>query len=142
MRSNIRGPINGARIVVPGSGSETPDIGTKNGITPTSGTDENDWFYNVAQGVLGKDAGLHLHLITGYPRTSCYAYVAHNAEQRRRPPDHFLRKLFHSEQGEPFRDAFMRGCEAKWWVEEQRYTNFGREMAAAAGAFVRGMESR
>ena len=45
------------------------------GPNPESGTD--DWFYDCAVSVFGsKETGQLLHLATGWPRTSCYAFVA------------------------------------------------------------------
>lgn len=76
----------------------------------------SDWFVNAAKVLLGKDAGLHLHYITGYPERSCYYY----ASGERAPPAHFLRVLFHSPQGEPFFLAFMEGCRAEWWSDHKR----------------------
>lgn len=96
-----------------GTGSETP-------ITLASESIDDEWFYAAAQSLLGKDAGLHLHYITGYPQSSCYAYVARDVDSRRRPPGHFLRTLFWSDQGAPFFEAFMHGCKAQWWLDLQR----------------------
>lgn len=107
----------------PGTGVPEP------GANPGSGTD--DWFYDAALAVFGKkEAGWHLHLATGWPRTSCYAFVARDAEQRRKPPVHFLRILFHSEHGRPFFLAFMHGCSAAWWCEFQRAHDVGRDVIA------------
>lgn len=83
--------------------------------TAVRGSESWLWFSNAAQSLLGKDAGLHLHRITGYPERSCYYY----ASGERAPPVDFLRKLFHSAQGEPFFLAFMSGCDARWWREHQ-----------------------
>jgi hypothetical protein len=70
--------------------------------------------------VAGKEAGLHLHYITGYPQSSCAYYVAKDAGKRRAPPTHFARKLIHSDHGEPFFRAFMEGSTAPWWIDMQR----------------------
>lgn len=115
--------------------SATPGNGSELSITPGCESDADDWFYNAAQQLLGKDAGLHLHYITGYPQSSCYAYVTKIKANRRRPPDHFLRKLFHADQGEPFHEAFMAGCKAKWWLERQR----AAEGAAEGDRLLRGL---
>lgn len=101
----------------PGSGI---DAVPEAGLNPGSGTDD-DWFYNVAVTVFGgKETGLHLHLATDWPRTSCYAFVAREPSQRRKPPVEFLRILFRSAHGQPFHAAFMHGCEAPWWADLQR----------------------
>lgn len=84
-----------------------------------NGTD--DWFYGVAVTVFGtKETGAHLHLATGWPRTSCYAFVARDPDQRRKPPSEFLRILFCSDHGQPFFNAFMHGSNADWWGSMQR----------------------
>lgn len=95
----------------------TPEVGSETSLTLTSESDSDDWFYEAAQTLLGKDAGLHLHYITGYPQSTCYAYVANNPEKRRKPPGPFLRTLFHKPQGRPFLFAFMHGCD--WWTDVQ-----------------------
>lgn len=100
-----------------------PESGSK--IAPNS---ESDWFAPAAQALLGKDAGLHLHYITGYPESSCYAYVARDPAKRRRPPEHFIRALIRSPQGEPFFLAFMDGCEAPWWQAHLRLCDESRQL--------------
>lgn len=131
MDGNLSTESEWAICSAPGNGSECqsfPGNGTNSGLTPASGSDSDEWFYDVAQGVLGKDAGLHLHYLTGYPQSSCYAYVAKDKAKRRRPPDHFLRTLFHSKQGEPFYNAFMQGCDAPWWLAKQERAQRRREL--------------
>lgn len=103
-----------------------PAVGSECRATLGSGSDNPEWFYEAAQSLLGKDAGQQLHLITGYPLSSCYAYTARNAEERRRPPEHFLRRLFHKPQGEPFLNAFMDGC--GWWRDRERVASIGRQV--------------
>lgn len=98
--------------------------------TVTLGSESNphEWFYEAAHRLLGKDAGLHLHYLTGYPQSSCYAYVARNERQRRRPPEHFLRVLFRRPEGREFHAAFMAGC--AWWIELQADADYGRRVLA------------
>lgn len=121
MDGSVQDAGNGASKSTFGNGSEKT-------ITPASGSDPDEWLYEAAQVLLGKDAGLHLHYLTGYPPTSCYAYVAKNRAKRRRQPDHFTRKLIHSPQGEPFFRAFMAGCDAPWWIELQHAASVGRKV--------------
>lgn len=104
----------------------------KTGANPGSGTDaEFDWFYDCAVAVFGaKETGYHLHLATGWPRTSCYAFVARDPEQRRKVNVEFLRVLFRSNHGRPFFDAFMHGSEAQWWGDLDR----AQRLAAAIDA--------
>jgi hypothetical protein len=103
--------------------SSTPACGMdavpETGPNPGCGTD--DWFYPVAVAVFGtKETGQLLHLATGWPRTSCYAFVARDPDQRRKPAPDFLRILFRSEHGRPFFLAFMDGSDAAWWRDHQR----------------------
>jgi hypothetical protein len=98
---------------------DTPAGESEKTSTLASESNPHEWFYLTAQDELGKDAGLALAKITGYPESSCYAYVAHDKTRRRRPPEHFIRAVIHSEYGEPFHDAFMAGCAAGWWRDRQ-----------------------
>lgn len=114
--------------VGPGNGI---DPSPEAGANPGTGTDDDDWFYAVAVGVFGlTETGLQLHYATGWPRTSCYAFVARAPEQRRKPSPQFLRILFRSDHGKPFHDAFMEGCTARWWTEDQRAVEVGRGVIA------------
>lgn len=109
------------------------DCGSESGFTAASGSTEDcDWFFEVATGVLGKDAGLHLHYLTGYPERSCYAYVARDPDKRRKPPAHFLRTLFAHPQGEPFFTAFMQHIAAPWWRDRERARRVGAAALRAA----------
>jgi hypothetical protein len=98
----------------------TPAVGSEKSNAPASGSDPDEWFPKAAPILLGdKDTGLLLHYALGrvYPLSSCYAYV-----QRNRPravPDHLVRKLIRSEQGEPWFRAYMDGCTAQWWLDVQ-----------------------
>jgi hypothetical protein len=96
--------------------SSIPGNGNDSAFTPGNGSDD-DWFANAARTVLGKDAGLHLHHITGFPESSCYAYAAKKSESRRHPSGQFLRTLIRGDHGEPFLFALMDGCTARWWTE-------------------------
>jgi hypothetical protein len=108
-----------------------PAAGSERGTTLGSGSSDPEWFYNAAQSLLGKDAGQQLHYITGYPPSSCYAYTARNADERRRPNENFLRRLFHHPgYGKPFLNAYMHGCE--WWGEHERITSIGRKVIELA----------
>lgn len=118
------------------SGGVAISVGPGNGIDPVPeaganpGTGTDDWFYDCAVAVFGKEPGQQLHLATGWPRTSCYAFVARDPAQRRKLHPDFLRILFRSDHGKPFRDAFMHGCEAEWWVDEQEAVGVGRDVIA------------
>lgn len=91
-----------------------------------SQSDSESWFVAAVRTICGKDAGLHLHRITGFPERSCYRYAAGDRE----PPADFLRALFRSPQGAPFLAAFMHGCEAGWWRDHQRAHDIGRDIIA------------
>lgn len=110
------------RLSAPSRGATSRAIASDSGTPPTVASDSGDgeWLAQAAQHLLGKDAGLHLHYITGYPESSCYKYVAKDKDKRRSPPEHFLRALFHSPQGEPFFLAFMEGCRAEWFDDLKR----------------------
>jgi hypothetical protein len=90
---------------------------------PGNGFDPDEWFCPAAITILGKQAGLQLHLLTGYPLSSCGYYLARDSDKRRPAPDHLVRKLIHSEQGEPWHRAYMHGCKAQWWLNQQRRLN-------------------
>jgi hypothetical protein len=106
----------------------TPAVGN---VTPAC--ESEDWFYPAAMQLLGKDAGLQLHYITGYPQSSCYAYVAHNPDSRRKVPEHFLRVLFASSEGEPFFLAFMQSNKSTWWGEYRRAIVLKRAIDSVEG---------
>lgn len=124
---------------VPPSSFPTPASESRNRDShaeprPGRGTEcSDDWFYAVAIAVFGdKETGGLLHLATGWPRTSCYAFVARDPDQRRKPSPEFLRILFRSEHGQPFHDAFMHGSTARWWLDRQR----DARLAAASKRFI------
>ena len=102
---------------------------TSNGIDatkshPANGFDPEEWFFPAAMDILGdKQTGFQLHLLTAYPLSSCGYYVAREADKRRPAPDNLVRRLIHSEQGEPWHRAYMDGCKAQWWLNHQRRLN-------------------
>jgi hypothetical protein len=106
-------------------------VGSDKTSTLASESNPHEWLYLAAQSLLGKDAGYGLHLLTGYPESSCYAYVASDPAKRRRPPEHFIRKICHTEEG--FYLAFMQGCVAPWWILREQ----DRADAEALRAFER-----
>lgn len=119
--------VSGSELSIPEPAR--PDAGSN----PGSGTADEDWFFNVAVAVFGRtETGMQLHLATGWPRTSCYAFVARERDQRRKPSPEFLRILFRSEHGAPFHDAFMSGSKARWWLDRQRDVR----LAAASRCFI------
>lgn len=121
-------PVRAAPTIFP-----TADVGSETSVTAGSGSSADcEWFFTVATGVLGKDAGLHLHYLTEYPERSCYAYVARDPVKRRKPPVHFLHKLFQHEQGEPFFVAFMQHVGSSWWVDRERARKVGAAALQAA----------
>lgn len=96
----------------------SPTSGPHENVTPASGCEERDWFYEAACAICGvKDPGYQLHLFTGWPKSSCRYFVARDPAQRRKVPSEFLRDLFRSQHGEPFFRAFMHGCDARWFAE-------------------------
>lgn len=106
----------------------SPESGSHEDVTPASESSPHEWLYRAAYGLLGKDAGWQLAQITGYPVTSCRAYVAHDPRGRRRQPDHFSRTLIHSEDGGDFHRAFMESCGAMWWQQFRDDAELGRQV--------------
>lgn len=90
-------------------------------------TVSENWFADIARVLLAKDAGLTLHLITGFEERTCYRYASGD----RKPPAYFLRALLRSEQGAVFFAAIMDGCKAQWWLDLERHRRMG---VAADGA--------
>jgi hypothetical protein len=105
--------------------SLVPENGSARTSFPACGSDEtaneNEWFARFVRIALDKDAGAHMHHITGFPKSSCYYW----AKGERSPPLNFFRKLLHSEYGEPFLLALMENCEADWWREFVRHHRMG-----------------
>lgn len=111
-----------------GASNRPAACGSDFGVTAASGSDAENWLKTASSALLGKDAGLHLHYITGYPERSCYYY----ASGERAAPADFLRKLFRSPQGEPFLLAFMQDCDADWWREHERARRVGLQVIEIA----------
>lgn len=107
--------------IIPASAS-----GSVSEITSASDSENSDWFGAVARALLGKEPGVGLHYITGFPVSSCEKYAAKTEASRRQPPGYFIRELMRSNEGEPFFLAIMDGCTAAWWVDRQRYERMGR----------------
>lgn len=125
----VSAPIGATAISFnPGNGI---DLVPEAGANPGNGTIDDDWFAQVAFDVFGaKEAGQQLHLATGWPRTSCYAFVARDLDKRRKVSAEFLRVLFATPHGEPFFNAFMHGCPAPWWLDLQRRLRNADKVAA------------
>jgi hypothetical protein len=83
-------------------------------------------FEDVCATILGNDAGLHLHYITGWPERTCYHYAAGD----RKVSLEFMRRLIHSPQGEPFYRWFMSGCAARWWTDREHAAGVGADVIA------------
>lgn len=116
----------------PSSGSEfkiQPGSRSVFEFTPGSESDDWDWFAPVAWKVLGtKDTGAILHEITGYPLSTCRAYVAKDRSGRRAPTMHFFRRLARTKVGRPFVDAFMADC--PWFCDFQHAAFIGEQVLA------------
>lgn len=96
--------------------SKPPDTEEKSTFTDQTGSGENAWFVDLCKQILPKDAGLHLHYITGFPERTCYRY----ASGERGVSGEFFRALLRSPQGQPFLNAIMHGSDAAWWSDLQR----------------------
>lgn len=117
-----------ATNATPANGSEHTPAEPARPSTLARGSDRHEWFYTAACSLLGKDPGLQLHLLTGYPVSSCSAYVHNEWSKRRRPPEHFIRAVCHLHDERGFFDAFMAECAAPWWLDLNRHADIGRKV--------------
>lgn len=92
-----------------------------------SAVENEDWFCEMARALLPTKPGTQLHYITGYDERLCQRYAAGHVK----PSAFFLRKLLRSEQGAPFLNALMDGCDAQWWLDAQRERRVGAAAIAA-----------
>lgn len=113
-----------------GNAAITGTFGNGADNLPDAGANPHEWLFTTSVDVFGKDAGLHLHKVTGYPESSCYAYVARDSSKRRRPPEHFARAVIHQSDDQRFHAAFMAGCTSPWWLEFVRNAELGRQVRA------------
>lgn len=98
--------------------------------TDQTDSDGNGWFVDVARPLLaGTDAGLSLHLLTGFEERTCYRYAAGD----RKPPGWFIVSLLRSEQGATWLAAFMDKSEARWWVRHLKAERIYNALAAELG---------
>lgn len=79
-------------------------------------SDGDGWFRRIIKRLLPNDAGLQLHLLTGFIERTCYRYCS----GERQPPGFFIRALLRSDHGWTWLCAFMDGCDAPWWSDLQR----------------------
>lgn len=89
-----------------------------------SAIDDIGWFAEMARALLSEKPGTALWAITGYDERLCQRYAAGHTK----PSAHFLRILLRSEQGAPFFEFLMDGCDAEWW----RSLKLERRVGAAA----------
>ena len=111
-------------IIVEGASTITSASDSEFGV----GCDSEDWFGSIARGLLGKDAGFHLHLATGFPEGSCYKYVT-TQENRRQPPGYLIRQTLRTDGGYSWLAAYMDGSTAPWWLELQRATRIAEAIS-------------
>jgi hypothetical protein len=93
-----------------------PQSGSERKSPTQNDSDDCGWFADLARPLLGKDAGLALHYVTGFPESSCYKYASGD----RKPSGYLIRALLRSEQGAAWLAALMDGSDAEWWREHQR----------------------
>lgn len=99
----------------PSAMAAAPASGSELCFTPGS---ESEWFFDAVIAICGrKDPGYQLHLFTGWPLSSCRAFCARDACQRRKPSPDFLRLLLRSAHGGPFFAALMDGSAARWYAD-------------------------
>lgn len=97
--------------------SNAPDrTGSEITITDQTDSDGENWFSDLARGLLPKDSGFILHLQTGFEERTCYRY----ASGERKPPGYFIRELLRSDQGWQWLCGLMEGSNAEWWTETKR----------------------
>lgn len=89
---------------------------------------DSEWFAEIAEGLLGKDAGFQLHLLTDFEERTCYRYAAGDTK----PPAYFLRALLRGKQGKQWYAALMDGCEEDWWIESQLEIERARQIVSRA----------
>src|SRR4051812_46783736 len=112
MHGNLPVALEIASGAVVGSGTEL--------VSDATAKDEDDWFGQIGRQILGKDAGLHLHHLTGLPEGSCYKYVTRQPHNRRQPPGFLLRQILRSTMGRQFLAGLMDGADCGWWNDLQR----------------------
>lgn len=78
--------------------------------------DGDQWFAAICAGLLPNDAGLQLHIQTGFEERTCYRYAAGD----RKPPGYFIRALLRTDAGWQWLAALMAGSDAEWWRDLQR----------------------
>lgn len=88
-------------------------------------TASDEWFADICRVLLPKDAGLALHVTTGFEERTCYRYAAGD----RKPPAYFLRALLRTDQGWQWLAAIMDGSDAEWWRELQRARKIAEAIA-------------
>lgn len=113
MRAPSADGLNGANKSNGQMVSMSNDIPTNR---PESVQADSSWFSDVCRQLVRKDAGLALHLLTGFEERTCYRYAAND----RKPPGYFIRALLRSAQGEMWLAALMDGSDATWWKELQK----------------------
>lgn len=92
-----------------------PPISPPATSTAQTGSEDNAWFSEPAQSLLGSDPGLALNVLTGVPDRSCYRY----ASGERAVTGYIVYRLLRSKHGRQWLNAFMDGCEEEWWLALQ-----------------------
>lgn len=89
--------------------------------TAHAGSEDNSWFSNPAQVLLGSDPGLALNVLTSVPDRSCYRY----ASGERAVTGYIVYRLLRSKQGRQWLNAIMDGCTEEWWLTHQDELRLG-----------------
>jgi hypothetical protein len=105
---------------VPASNKRPGHLASKRGpagqLADQMVSDDEGWFVEIVRGLLPKEAGLALHISTGFEERTCYRYAA----GERKPPGYFIRALLRTEEGWQWLAAIMDGSDAAWWRDLQR----------------------
>lgn len=91
------------------------------------------WFAVMCQRIFGPNAAKELHFLLGNSDRTCRAWASGDCIPLATP----LALLLRTKHGDAVLTYIMRGVDVEWWADLQR----DRKQAAAARAFVRGMES-
>lgn len=80
--------------------------------TAETGSDSSsNWFSPACRQIIGKDPGIPLRIITGFPERTCYRYAAEGIPQG----GDFVRALLRSEGGHVWLNVLMDGADPQWW---------------------------
>jgi|GEM_PF-4987779 len=125
MHGNLRGAGSASRIATDQTAGQLAAVPDQLAGQMVS-EDEERWFADICDQLLPKEAGLALHIATGFEERTCYRYAAAD----RKPPGFFIRALLRSDGGWQWLSAIMEGSNAAWWIDLQRTRRIAEAIAA------------